>query len=343
MEYYVGLDVSMASTSICILDERGERAWRGASASDPNVIAATVNQRVSQATRIGLETGPLSVFLTHALRDLGMQVVCLEARHAKAALAAQLNKTDANDAEGLAHILRTGWYREVSVKSFTTHLVRGVISARAQLVNMRTELGNQIRGLLKIFGVIVGAANGKKFANKVTELVQGAPQLEELIAPLLASLKTIVDQVDALTKRLYELAGNSDVCRRLMSVPGVGPITALTFMTAIEDPLRFKKSRSVGAHLGLTPRRYQSGEVDRMGKISKCGDKLVRYYLFEAANVLLTRVGRWSALKAWGMQLARKVGAKKAKVAIARKLAVILHRIWVDSSSFRWTKAEASA
>ena len=255
----------------------------------------------------------------------------------------QVNKTDRNDAAGLAQIVRTGWYREVEVKSLACHEVRAVLLARSRLVASRRDLENQARGLLKPFGLLVGKVRGKGFEGRLRELIADAAAMAEVIDALLLARRALCTQVARLDVRVRMLAQTIAPCRRLMTVPGVGPITALAYVTVIDDPGRFRNGRSVGAYLGLTPRRYQSGEVDRAGRISKCGDGLVRTLLFEAAGVLLTRVQRMSPLKAWGLRLAKRIGAKKAKVAVARKLAVILHCMWTDGTEFWWTKEEATA
>jgi transposase len=341
--HYVGLDVSLETTSVCVLDETGAVLWRGNVASTPEAIAADLQAHAPEVQRIGLETGPLCTWHWHALRGMGLPVVCLDARHAKAALSLQLNKTDANDAHGLAQIVRTGWYREVVVKHLDDHRVRALLSSRAQLVDMRRDLGTKIRGLLKTFGRVVGKVGDKEYTARVRELAAGEAGLEEAVSVLLAVRERLEQQSEALDERILELAKRSDIGRRLATIPGVGTLTALSFIVAVGDPSRFRKSSTVGAYFGLTPRRHQSGETDYDGKISRCGDVLTRTDLFEAAGVLLARVTRWSALKAWGTRLAKRVGSKKAHVALARKLAVLMHRVWVDGSEFRWSREAATA
>lgn len=343
MEQYVGLDVSLKETSICVVDGSGEIVCETSVGTTPETIAKFIEKRAPSAVRVGLESGLLSTWLWHGLRALDVPVVCLDARHAASALKMQVNKTDRNDAAGLAQIVRTGWYREVEVKSLACHEVRAVLLARSRLVASRRDLENQMRGLLKPFGLLVGKVRGKGFEGRVRELIADTPAMAEVIDALLLARRTLCTQVARLDVRVRMLAQTIAPCRRLMTVPGVGPITALAYVTVIDDPGRFRKGRSVGAYLGLTPRRYQSGEVDRAGRISKCGDGLVRTLLFEAAGVLLTRVQRMSPLKAWGLRLAKRIGAKKAKVAVARKLAVILHCMWTDGTDFWWTKEEATA
>ena len=342
MEQHVGLDVSLEQTSVCVVDGDGKTLWQGKCASTPEAIAATIRAKAPAVVRIGLESGPLSSWHWHELRKAGLPVVCLDARHAKAALALQLNQTDRNDARGLARIVRTGWYREVAVKSVDSQLVRSLLTTRAQLVRMRVDLANQIRGVLKPFGLIAGKGGGQPFAERVRTLVAGGP-LQEVAEALLSAWRAIGEQIAALGRRLVAMARRDEAVRRLMTAPGVGVLVALTYVSVVDAPERFAKSSSVGAYVGLTPRRYQSGEEDHTGHISRCGDKLLRTYLFEAAGIILHRVSRWSTLKAWGTRLARRIGTKKATVAVARKLSVILHRMLRDGGEFRWSAKEARA
>jgi len=336
MEQFVGLDVSQKETHICVVDQNGTTIWRGTSASVPEQIAAVIRERAPAAARIGLETGPLATWHWHALKKLGLPVVCLDARHAKAVLSMKINKTDRNDAHGLAQIMRTGWYREVGVKSLEGHKVRAILGARTRLVGMRTDIRNQVRGLLKIFGIVLERHSGKRFEARVMEAAQGDSVPVQSLRSLLAVLSAIDIQLDKLDRMAIDQAKQNPVCRNLMTIPGVGALTAVAFVSAIEDPRKFQKSSSVGAFFGLTPKRYQSGETDISGRVSKCGDDLVRTYLYEAANSLLISCKKWSSLKAWGMRIAKRSGMNKAKVAVARKLAVIMHQMWITGEEFRW-------
>ena len=343
MEQYVGLDVSLKETSICVMDEAGGIVFTGKTASTPEAIERVVRKRATAVKRVVLESGPLSTWHWHGLKGRGVPVVCLDARQAKAALSCHINKTDDNDAEGLAQLARTGWYREVRVKSMRSHHDRSLLAARAQLVKTKRDIENQVRGLLKTFGLLIGKVGVAGFEARVRDLLKPAPALGDVIEPLLAVRAAVRRELDALTKRVMVLARESRACRILVRCPGIGPVTALAYASAIDDPARFAKSSSAGAYLGLTSRRYQSGEIDRAGGISKCGDAMVRSLLYQAAHVLLTRVTRWSPLKAWGMRLRKRIGAKKAKVAVARKMAVILHRMWMDETDFRWSNKEVAA
>jgi transposase len=337
------MDVSLKETSICVVDDSGEIVSEGTVLSDPTALAAFIKAKAVNALRIGLETGPTTTWLWHELRALGLPVICIDARHAKAALSMQINKSDRNDAVGLARIMQCGWYKEVQVKSLPCHEVRAVLNSRAQLVKIKGDLENQIRGLLKNLGLVIGKAGGNVFHRRVEELVGEHGLLQEAVRPLLVVRDMVGREIAGLSRKLLALARNNEASRRLMTVPGVGPITALAFQSAIDDPARFRRSRSVGAYVGLTPRRHASGEIDWTGRISKCGDGMVRTYLFEAAGVLLTRVPHWCALKAWGLRLSKRIGFKKARVAVARKLAVILHRMWRDGTDFQWSTKEATA
>lgn len=342
MEQYIGLDVSQKETHICVVDRSGKVLDQGREATQPDLLAKAIRRLAPSAALVVLETGGQSSWLHRELEARGVPAVIVDARRAKAALSCRLNKTDANDAEGLAQLARTGWYREVAAKRPETRLARSLLLARQLLTRHRRDIENQVRGILRGFGLAVGAVARNRFEQRVWALLRREPLLEDAIGPLLTARRSLEVQIKDLEERITALAAASPVCTRLMTVPGVGPMTALGFVTAIDDPSRFAKSSRVGAYLGLTPRRHQSGEVDWSGRISKHGDRLARHMLYEAANVLLSRVRRWSAPKAWAARLVKRVGGKKARVALARKLAVILHRIWVDGSEFRWTREVAA-
>jgi transposase len=336
MQHYVGLDVSLKQTAVCVVDQTGKIKREGMVVSDPDAIAQFIAAHAPHVARVGLETGATSTWLWTELNKRGLPVICIDARHAKAALKMQINKSDRNDAAGIARIMQCGWYKEVRVKDLDSHAIRALLGSRALLVAMKRDLENQIRGLLKNFG-LVGRAKMNTFTAKAIELIGGAPALAAAVEPLIKAREALQRQIAGLDRKLLRLARSEPQVRRFMTVPGVGPITALCYLATIDDPARFRKSRSVGAYVGLTTRRYASGETDRTGRISKCGDTMLRSYLFEAANVLLTRVARWSALKAWGMRIAKRKSLSKARVAVARKLAVVLHRMWIDGAEFCWS------
>lgn len=263
-------------------------------------------------------------------------MVCIDARHVKAALSVRMNKSDPNDPRGLAELVRVGWYREVQVKSERSQAIRSVLVARSRLVGIRRDIENQVRSMLKEDGLLFGRAIGSKFRQHAVELTGEAHPLRPVIDPLLTIHQHVCAEQRKIDDEVRRLAKADETRRRWMTVPGVGVVTALTFRHTIDDPSRFSTATRVGAYLGLTPRRRQSGETDLNGHVSRWGDRLLRTYLYEAASVLLHRTKKWSALKAWGLRLVKRIGAKKAKVAIARKIAVVLHCIWVDGTSFEW-------
>lgn len=333
MEEYIGLDVSMKDTAVSIRRD-GKRIWRGKCASDPAVIADLLRKHAPSAKRVIFETGPLSVWFYHALCAEGLPAICIDARHAKAALDMAANKTDANDADGLAHLAEVGFYREVRVKGFDSMLTRTLVSARTRLVRITTELSNQIRGLMKTFGLVVPAGKGSKFDEHVRALLDDQKDLAAIVLPVLEAWRSMRLRAAELGRQLIANARKSEACQLLMSIPGVGTVTATSFTTAIEDPNNFRKSRSVGAWLGLTTRRYQSGQVDYDGHISRRGDRHLRSLLYEAATVILTRSSAESGLRTWGLALKERLGFKRAAVAVARKLAVTMHAMLRSGEMF---------
>ena len=337
MTFYAGLDVSDKSTHICVVDGEGSVTWRGACATDPEVLARTLGKHSPGVARVVLETGALSAFLYHGLIERGVPAICICARHARGVLSARVNKSDPHDAEGLAHLARTGWYKAVHIKDSATHHDRARLRVREQLVKSHRAMANQLRGLLKLFGLRLGAATTPAKRNaRLLCLFGHKPELAPILAPLAAGLAALEVEIGKATRSLKARALADPVCARLMSAPGVGPVTAMTFKSSIEDPGRFARGADVGAYAGLVPRRFQSGERDRLGRISKAGDAMLRHALYEAANSLLARVKRPCALKSWGEALQAAKGAKRARVAVARKLATLLHTLWRSETSFSW-------
>lgn len=340
MEHYAGLDVSLELTAVCVVNGSGRVIAESKVPSEPEALIAYLDGLGVTLVRIGLEAGPLSQWLHAALTAAGSEVVLLETRHVKAALSAMTVKTDRRDARGIAQLLRMGWYRPVHAKTLPAQEVRALLVARKQLLGNLVDLELSLRGILRGFGLKVGSVTRKSFAARIRELAAGQPSLETIAEAMLAAHAMLLAAVAKLHNALLRIVRDDAVCRRLMSVPGVGALTAITFKTAIDDPGRITKSRDVGPLFGLTPKRYQSGETDVMGRISKAGDGLVRTALYEAANAMLTRATRMSALKRWAMDVAKRRGHNRALVALARKLAVILHRMWVDGTTFRWTRQD---
>jgi len=333
VDQYVGLDVSLKETAVSVRQD-GKRIWRGKCPSDPKLLAAMICKHAPEAKRVVFETGPLSVWFYHALTAAGVPAICIDARHAKAALDMAANKTDANDADGLAQLAEVSFYREVRVKGFDSMLTRTLVGARMQLVKISTELSNQIRGLMKTFGLIVPRGAGRVFEAHVRRLLADKDGLARIILPLLETWRSVRGRAAELDRQLVAAARTSAPCQLLMSIPGIGAITATSFTAAIEDPEDFRTSRAVGAWLGLAPRRYQSGEVDYDGHISRRGDNRLRGLLFEAATVILTRTAADSRLRTWGLNLRERVGFKRAAVAVSRKLAVIMHTMLKTGERF---------
>lgn len=324
MDQFIGLDVSLKDTFISVR-EGGNRIWRGKCPSDPALIGETIRKRAPNVKRVVFETGPLSIWFYHAMKQDGLPAICIDARHAKAALDMAPNKTDANDADGLARLAEVGFYREVRVKTFDSMLIRTLVAARTQMLRTTTQMSNQIRGLMKTFGLVVPAGAGRVFEGHVRRLLASNAGLEKIILPVLEAWRGMRARAAELSRQLIASARASTQCQLLSSIPGVGAVTASSFVAAIEDPKNFPKSRAVGAWIGLTTRRYQSGEVDYDGHISRRGDNHLRGLLYEAAVVILTRATADSALRTWGLKLREKIGFKRAAVAVARKLAVIMH------------------
>src|SRR6266404_85059 len=343
MDHFAGLDVSVMETSVCILDGMGRIVREVKVVSEPEALLQVLGNPIYRFKRIGLEAGPLSQWLFSALADAGLPVVCVETRHMRAVLPAQINKTDRNDARGMAQMMRAGLYRPVHVKTLRSQKLRMLLTHRKLLQSKAIAIDNDLRGTLRNFGLKVGVVGTVKFEARIKELVENLPDLAVLVEPLLMVRRVLREQFSILHRRLLAIVRDDEVCRRMMTVPGVGPVVALTYRATVDVPARFRKSKSVGAVFGLTPSKHQSGENDRTGGISRCGDDMMRAMLYEAAHIMLVRSTKWSWLRAWAMQIARRRGMKKAVVALARRLAVIMHRMWVDGTEFRWTREQAAA
>ena len=343
MDHYVGIDVSLELSSVCVVDATGRIVREAKVASEPEALIACLRGLGLELARVGLEAGPLSQWLYAAMRDAGLPVELLETRHVRDAFKAMPVKTDRKDARGIAQLLRLGWFRPVHCKSVSAQETRALLTARKLLQTKHIDVEMSLRGLLRGFGLKVGPTTSRSFAARIRELVEGHAILTAVADALLAARETLGAQLRDLEKRLRDQARQEKRVRLLMSVPGVGVIVALTFAAAVDDPGRFRSSKTVGAHFGLAPKRYQSGETDVTGRISKMGDANVRTALYEAAHIILTRPVKGSALKSWAARLARRTGMRKAKVALARKLAVVMHRMLVTGKPFAAEHAAAAA
>jgi transposase len=344
MEYFAGLDVAMEETSICVIDQDGKMVFETAVATDPDAIFTALKNHIRRLRRVGHEAGSLSPWLQVELKRRGLPAICLEAWHARAALSAMRNKTDKADARGLAHIVRTGWFREVHVKSEESYRLRLLLTQRRNLKRKFLDIENAIRHSIKTFGLKVGKVSRGQFEARVRELVAGDALIAGLTDCMLRARAALWQEYVRLHRVVIAIVRRDELCRRFMRIPGVGPISALAFKTAVDDPHRFRRSKTVGAYLGLTSRRWQSGSsIDVQGHISRAGDAEVRHPLYEAANIMLTRFRGFSSLKAWGLKIAKKRGHKRACVAVARKLAVIMHAMWRDGTEFRFKAPQTLA
>jgi transposase len=335
MYHYAGIDVSLESSAVCVVDGAGKIVREAKVASEPEALIAWFRLLGLRVERIGLEAGPLSRWLYAALREASLAVELLETRHVRDAFKAMLVKSDRNDARGIAQLMRLGWFRPVHCKSIEAQETRAVLTARKLLQSKLRDIENSLRGVLRGFGLKVGKTTERTFAARISELVIGHPGLELVARALLEAHAVLLREFNGLDKHTQKLARLHPQAKLLMTTPAVGPIVALTYAAAIDDPKRFRSSKATGAHFGLTPKKYQSGQTDYTGRISKIGDASVREALYQAAHVMLTKpVRNCSALKGWAMRIARRAGMRKAKVALARKLAVILHRMLADATPF---------
>ena len=335
MTYYAGIDVSLEYSSVCVVDGAGKIIREQRIASEPEALIAWFRGLGFGLERIGLEAGPMSQWLHAAMRAAGLAVELLETRHVRDAFKAMPVKSDRNDARGIAQLMRLGWFRPVHCKSLAAQEMRALLTARKLVQSKLLDVQMSLRGLLRGFGLKVGPTTPSRFAGRIRELVEGNATLEVIAAALLVVHETLRRELAGFEKRVRSIARSDGRVRLLMSTPGVGAIVALTYVSAIDDPARFKSSKGVGAHFGLTPKKYQSGETDITGRISKIGDEGVRTALYEAGHIILTQpLKGCTALKSWAMRLAKRAGMKKAKVALARKLAVIMHRMLVDGTLF---------
>jgi transposase len=342
MNLHVGLDISQRKTAICTVNDKGKIVAEGSSLTLPSDIHCWLVGKEIDLTAIQgvcLEAGAMSSFIYKGLEALGLPVICVEA------FQAHRNKTDKNDARGLAQYIRMGgdYIRPVIVKDTITQESRMLLTLRQKYVTQRVAIENSITGVLKPFGIIVPRRwkSADSFCNAFAETVAKAeslgPTLREAVLESLDVYRAVNELLDKVTEKIHRIAKEHPVCRRLMTAPGVGPIVALSFVTAIDTPHRFRRSEDIGGYLGLTPKKYQSGDIDHSVGISKFGSSMTRTHLVQAATSLLYASKKWSSLRAWGMKIAKRRGYQIARIAVARKLAVILHRMWITEQDFRWS------
>jgi transposase len=343
MNHYAGIDVSLECSSVCVVDGSGKIVREAKVASEPDALIAWFGSLGLALDRIGLEAGPLSQWLCVAMREAGLAVELLETRHVRDAFKAMSVKTDRNDARNIAQLMRLGWFRPVHCKSIEAQETRAVLSARKLLQSKLLDVQNSLRGILRGFGLKVGKTTERSFAGRINQLVAGHPGLEAVARGLLAAHAVLLREFNVLDKQVGKMARSHAPAKLLMTTPSIGPIVALTYASAIDVPERFQSSKAVGPHFGLTPKKYQSGETDVSGRISKVGDASVREALYQAAHIMLTKpIKSCTALKSWAMRIAKRAGMRKAKVALARRLAVIMHRMLADGLPFN-PKGRAAA
>ncbi|MDK4706619.1 IS110 family transposase [Rhizobium sp. CNPSo 4062] len=342
MKQYAGIDVSLEYSSVCVVDADGRIVREAKVLSEPEALIAWFCEHGVAMERIGLEAGPLSQWLHAGMTRAGLAVELIETRHVRAAFKTMPVKTDKKDARGIAQLMRLGWFRPVHCKSLPAQEVRALLTARKLIQGKLHDIEMSLRGILRGFGLKVGPTTRHTYAARIRELIEGHPTLEAITFSLLKVRDALMDEFAGFERRLRGMARQDDNARRLMTTPGVGVLVALTFVSAVDAPERFRSSRAVGPHFGLTPKKYQSGETDYTGRISKIGDVGVRTALYEAANVILTRPVKGSDLKTWALAVARRAGPRKARVALARKLAVVLHHMLRDGTNFIPHKAAAT-
>jgi transposase len=334
MTHFVGLDASKKTTSVCVMDGAGTVVKEGTVETDPAAIVAYLRGEGRRYRRIGLESTGFAPWLYEGLAKAGLPIICIETRHAHGVLKARLNKTDRNDALGIAELMRVGVYKTVHVKTRESRDAKLLLTARRILKRKQRDVENLIRGALLQHGLKIAPRALRSFGQRAAQMSASDPVLGEVVTALLDVREVLIAKVNALEAKLAELVRDDRVCQRFLTVPGVGPITALTFRSAIDVPERFTKSRNVGVHLGLTPRAFRSGTMMRQRHISKCGDEATRSALFLAARCVLKTTGKASDLKTWGRGLLQRKSYFVAVVAVARRLAVILHRLWIDGAVF---------
>jgi transposase len=333
MPHFVGLDYALETTSVCVLDERGQIACEGRVKSTPKEVVSFLRGQHRRYKSVGLESST-PVWFHAGLLKARLPAVRIETVQAHSVLKTRPNKTDRNDARGIAELMRLGAYRAVHERSPDCRRLRTLLSIRLLLRRKRTDIERSLVAALGEHGIVAPSRRSKEFAWHCRALVRGNSTLAPIVKLLLsvrAELQRGFTECDA---EIARVATSDPVCRRLMTAPGVGPVCAVAFRAAVDDPSRFRRSRDVAAYFGLTPVTHQTGNTERRGQISKRGDGQMRRLLFLGAmSVMRSRVEA-SSLRAWAESVAARAGKKKATVALARRLAVILHRMWVDETEF---------
>jgi transposase len=325
---YAGLDVSQETTKICVVDAKGAVQLETETATSPDAIAGTLKPYRRQLRCVGQESGNMTPWLEQALIKARFPMVALDPARAHATLNRRLNKTDTNDAHGLALLLASGLYSRAYTKRSEAVRIRALLVLRESIVRKGVDLASMIRMTEQRL-----VSDRQKQPRRASSN-DGQQALGAALAIVKARTATLQDDRNRLDRIVTKLAKENDICQRLMTIPGVGPITALTFIAAVDDPKRFSSSRDVGAYFGLTPRTFQSGNSSRSGGISHRGDHSVRKALYAAAFSLVFRFKADCALGRWGRRIARIKGTRLACTAVARKLAVLMHHLWITGEEF---------
>lgn len=343
MNLFIGLDVSLASTAVCVLDAHGAVVKETTASSEPEALVAFLRSLPGTAIAVGLEAGPLSQWLHKHLTEAGFETALMETRRVKGALQAMPIKTDRRDAEGIAKLLHLGWFRPVHCKSVSSQETRAILTSRTAIRQGITNVELSLRGVLRNFGLKIGAISRTGFEARVRDLTEGNVMLIAAVEPILRARAALRKELACLEKQVRDLAKADSASKLMMTMPGVGPVVALTVRAAIDDPERFRSSKSIGPWAGLTPRRNQSGEMDVVGQITRAGDAGLRTALYQAATVMLNRAGSNSWLTGWALRVAQRRGKKRATVALARRIGIVLHRMWRDETEFRFTRDVATS
>lgn len=337
MSNFIGLDVSLKTTSICIMDKTGKILSEIVAETSPKAIAEEILATKLPIELVGLECGGTSHWLTKELKKLEFPAICIDAKKMSAAISIRTNKTDRNDAQEIANALRTGYYKEIYQKQDHIMEKQTLLTVRRNLINQRTQSINCIRGILKMLGHLScgSSQNEEKFVSRVQNILMELNEDVYLsINCLLNAYKTVSQEILKIDNRVEVITEEDEDVQLLKTIPGVGAVTAMTFKLEIDDPIRFKQSRSVGAYIGMVPKQYSSGEVVKQGAISKTGSGELRTLLCQSAMCMMYNTKSWSRPKLFGLKIKKKHGHKKAIVALGRKLAVIMHRMLIERKPF---------
>lgn len=340
MESVAGLDVGVKHSTLCVV-RRDTRAMKAVSRHRTVTAPSAIGEWLSAqgVGRVGLEAGAQSAWLARELAAQGLEVTVMETRRQRAFGSYSKLKTDERDARLIGEALATGLYTRVHVRSAWSQEVRALLGARLQLKRQAQQSRQFIRGQLRALGIELGRTSGKKWLAAAEAAVAGCDgPLGQALKALLVNCRALAEQVVVLDREIRRLARQDAPCRRMMTAPGAGLLSALALRASLDDAERFARSAEVGPYLGLTPARWQSGALDRRGGITKQGDGLVRAYLYEAAVSLLERQKRDCPLRRWGLQQQARLGKRRTRVAVARKLAVLMHKLWRSGQSFDWNR-----